>query len=850
MILRYLILSIALWQVVVGFKTCPQVDFCARLRSATPNADEVFTALLDSIEIKNPAIARATFKIQNKAKDSLNVELVALEEDQLRIKISENNSKRYELADSLAQEPPVRKNITITEKNDKSVTLTAFSMKIIITANPFTIQLWQFDKLTSQLDGNRLIMSKNDQSFALQVTFPNAYALYGLHEHTDNLVLRDTANQEPYRLKNVDNGGHQMYSGIALYGAVPVVYGHGSLSSGLFLHNAAQQWYDIKKNISNVGSQVYIMVESGMLDLFLLPGPKPVQIVRQYTNLTGTANIPPFWSLGYHQSSWNYGKESDIRDVVNGMDAHNFSLDVMWLDISYTDGKRYFTWDKNGFPDPIGMQKFLNETHRKMVLIIDPHIKVESNYSVYKGALEGDFFIKNNDGKTNFEGNCWPGKSSWIDFLNPKAREYYGSFYNYDKFNGTTNVIAGFWNDMNEPSVFDMDPSENTMPNDNVHYGGVLHRDIHNMYGLLHTKSTYEGMLKRDPNVRPFILSRSHFAGTQRYAAIWTGDNQALWEHLAISFPECMNANIQGLPFCGADVGGFNGEADEELIIRWYQAGAWLPFYRAHSTINSKRREPYLLSEEAQNSIREALRIRYLHLPTWYTQFYEHNQFGDPVIRPLFFNFPDDPVAANINEELMVGESILVRYVEKSKASTVDVYLPGKDLVWYQVHDFASWNTTVHQGGQWYKVPVNMNQIPIFYRGGRAVFLYSKATKSSSEVVNAPYVIVFNQDKSNESKDLFFVDDHISFQYKNNEEYYYILANLISDNKGSRVQFVKMGGKGGPAFDPFHFEEFIVNSWQENKLVQKRYTKSKDGKLLKDIDISFKNTGTVTIELS
>lgn len=190
------------------------------------------------------------------------------------------------------------------------------------------------------------------------------------------------------------------------------------------------------------------------------------------------------WTLGYHQCRWNYDNESDVKNVIANLDNNDFPVDVIWLDIEYTDGKRYFTWNLNAFSDPIEMQQNISSTDRKLVTIIDPHIKVDENYEVYTGALEKDFFVKYPNG-TVFEGDCWPGKSSYIDFLNPDAREYYGSFYNYSKFNYTTKTLAGIWNDMNEPSVFD-DSTEKTMPGDIVHYGGASHRDIHNIYGLLH----------------------------------------------------------------------------------------------------------------------------------------------------------------------------------------------------------------------------------------------------------------------------------------------------------------------------------------------------------------------------
>ncbi|KAH0820425.1 hypothetical protein GEV33_002366 [Tenebrio molitor] len=418
---------------------------------------------------------------------------------------------------------------------------------ITIYYSPFKMEFYATDVLQLVLDGTYLTFEDSlDQAFAFGVSFPQALQLYGIHEHADSLALQTTqvSGTDPYRLRNLDVSGYELNSPMALYGAVPVLYGHGpNATSGVFLHNAAEQWIEIT---NDEDTQAYLMVESGILDLFILLGPTPTEVVRQYVALTGTAHLPQLWTLGYHQSRWNYESQDDVKDVVANFTTYNFPLDVIWLDIEYTDAKKYFTWDSNMFSDPVEMQQNISATNKRLVTIIDPHIKAETGYSVYDGALEKDLFVKNADG-SNFEGDCWPGLSSYIDFLNPEARNYYSSFYSYDNFPSTTPVLAGIWNDMNEPSVFD-NSIEKTLPGDTLHYGGVVHRDIHNIYGLLHTMSTHQGLMARDNGTtRPFVLTRSHFAGTQRYSAIWTGDNTADWGYLSVSYSQCLDANLLGI---------------------------------------------------------------------------------------------------------------------------------------------------------------------------------------------------------------------------------------------------------------------------------------------------------------
>lgn len=252
-------------------------------------------------------------------------------------------------------------------------------------------------------------------------------------------------------------------------------------------------------------------------------------------------------------------------------------------------------------------------------------------------------------------GDCWPGLSSYIDFFNPNASAFVSSLYSYERFNDTTPTLGGIWNDMNEPSVFD-ESIEKTFPKDLVHYGGIEHRDVHNVYGFTQTRATYEGLVARDNGqVRPFVLTRSHFAGSQRYTAVWTGDNTADWGYLEVSYSQCLTEGLAGISFCGADVGGFFENPDEELVQRWYQSGVWLPFYRAHANMGTDRREPYLFSEEAQERIRAALRQRYAHIPVFYTLFYEHYTNGTPVVRPLFYQYPEDPDVVDIGNQLLLG---------------------------------------------------------------------------------------------------------------------------------------------------------------------------------------------------
>lgn len=519
------------------------------------------------------------------------------------------------------------------------------------------------------------------------------------------------------------------------------------------------------------------MSENGWIDFFLFPGPTLEKTVEQYARITGHAPIPQYFTLGYHQSRYSYRNQTDVETVVENFDKNDFPMDAIWLDIDYTDGKKYFTWDYEKFPDPLGMQKKLVEGGRKVVAIIDPHVKVEEGYHVYDEGKEYGYFVREKDNETEFYGDCWPGNSTYVDFLNEDVQEWYSSLYQLDRFNGSTNSLY-IWNDMNEPSVFKA--LENTMPKDLLLANGeYTHGEVHNIYGLAMTRSTYKGLTQRS-NLRPFILTRSHFSGTQRYAAIWTGDNVATWEHLRISVPMCLTSALAGISFCGADVGGFVNNVEEELLQRWYQTGAWLPFFRGHSNKDVNRREPYLYSPTVQKRIRNAIKHRYVHLPYWYTLFYEHMKTGQPVIRPLVYHYGDDAKTFDLDNEWLIGKNILVSPVLHKGAKEITVYFPGSE-VWYDI----MLNKKFQRGHR--KISVNLDTTPVFYRGGSIIPRKDTSRSSSIQTHGDPFTLYIFLDLNYEANGTLYMDDYESFEYKSSN-YVYVQFNYRNNSlKWSKI---------------------------------------------------------------
>ncbi|XP_032796469.2 neutral alpha-glucosidase AB isoform X2 [Daphnia magna] len=632
-------------------------------------------------------------------------------------------------------------------------------------------------------------------SVGVDISFPGSRHVYGIPEHADTFALKQTRNGDPYRLYNTDVFEYELYNPMALYGAVPFMMAKRQQGTvGIFWNNAAETYVDIEESssgsvvsslmnlVSGGGNephqQTHWFSESGIIDLYIMIGPTPKDVVRQYGSLTGKTPLPQRFALGYHQCRWNYNDQEDVHSVNKGFDLHDIPYDVLWLDIEHTDNKKYFTWDPVKFPDPLEMVHNLTANGRKLVTIVDPHMKRDSSYFFHEHCEQNDFYVKDKSGKI-YEGWCWPGSASYPDFFNPAVRDYWASRFALDKYEGTS-LDVYTWNDMNEPSVFN--GPEVTMPKDCLHYGGYEHRDVHNMYGMMVVEGTIRGQLMRsDYKLRPFVLSRSFFAGSQRFGAVWTGDNIADWEHLAIAVPMLLSLSVSGIPFCGADVGGFFNNPNTELLTRWYQAGAFQPFFRGHAHLHTKRREPWLFDEQTNKIIKASIKKRYTYLPYWYTLFYEHEKTAVPPMRPLWMEYPQDGETFSMDNQYLLGDSILVHPVVRSGEQEVSVYFPGVDTLWYEIETFR-----VYEAPGYQTIPVAIEKIPIFQRGGTIVPKKERARRASSLMTKDPYTFIVTLDKQGKAQGRLYIDDGQSLEYQKGS-YITLELNMEGHTLSSKV---------------------------------------------------------------
>jgi alpha-glucosidase len=491
-----------------------------------------------------------------------------------------------------------------------------------------------------------------------------------------------------------------------LYRTIPFYIGvHQSLAYGIFFDNTFRSYFDFGRQDM---SKTSFWADGGELQYYYIHGPHVMDVVKRYQSLTGTHPMPPQWALGYHQCRWSYYPEKKVKEIAEGFRSRNIPCDAIYLDIDYMEGYRCFTWNKKHFPDPKKMIKELMSIGMKTVVMIDPGIKVDDNYWVFKEGKENNYFCRRSDDYF-MEGHVWPGRCQFPDFTNPTVREWWGGLYKELVDMG----VAGVWNDMNEPAVF----GSGTFPNDVRHnYDGHRgsHRKAHNVYGMQMVRSTYDGLKKLMRNKRPFTITRAGYAGMQRYGCVWTGDNIASWEHLIMGSIQCQRMSISGVPFCGTDIGGFSGEPDGELFTRWIQLGTFSPFMRAHSAGDTMEREPWSFGEPFESINRKFIELRYKLLPYLYSVFWEHHRYGFPILRPMIMLEQENISNHYRQDEFTFGDKILICPVLQQGAVSRYVYLPKG--AWYNY-----WSRELLQGGSEHLIAAPLDEMPIFVRAGSII---------------------------------------------------------------------------------------------------------------------------------
>ena len=506
-------------------------------------------------------------------------------------------------------------------------------------------------------------------------------AFYGLGDKTGFLNKREYE----YTMWNTDNPAPQLDNFQSLYKSIPfLITLTKDTAYGLFFDNTNRSYFDLGKE----SSQYYWFgSDSGNLDYYFIGGESMKEVVHGYTYLTGTVPLPQLWTLGYHQSRWGYKSASDIRSIAQGMRENDIPCDAIHMDIDYMDQYKVFTWSDEKYPNFTEFVSELREDGFKLITIMDPGVKIEAGYSVYEEGIENGYFATTPTGEV-YENAVWPGDSVYPDFGKETVRNWWGE--NHKELIDAG--IAGIWNDMNEPASF-----KGELPDDVVFYDEdreSTHGEMHNVYGHNMSKATYQG-LRRLTGKRPFVITRACYSGSQKYTTGWTGDNHSIWAHLQMAIPQLCNLGLSGMSYVGTDIGGFGSDATGELLARWIQVGCFSPLCRNHSAMGTRNQEPWQFGPQILAIYRKYLKLRYRLIPYYYDLFFEGEQSGLPVMRPLVLQYEKDEEAKNCNHQFMIGENLLVSPVVEQGATYKTVYLPEGEWYDYWTNEKLSGNTHI-----------------------------------------------------------------------------------------------------------------------------------------------------------
>ncbi|QSO50400.1 DUF5110 domain-containing protein [Alicyclobacillus curvatus] len=633
-----------------------------------------------------------------------NIAVRFLNDSTIRLKLffgDELNWKSTQAVEPVADFLQLEQSLRVEAHPEESVvTLATESLRVVVWKYPFRLQVFTSDGgLVYQTESISI-----DKSGAITWTAQNDETehFYGLGEKTSFLDKRG----ERYENWNSDVYAPHVPEIEALYESIPVLlHVRDKLAYGVFLDNPGRTVFDMRARRDAYS----IQTETGTVDLYIFFGPTIKQVIQSYTGLTGRMKLPPKWALGYHQSRYSYMDEEEVLELAHTFRSKQIPCDVIHLDIHYMDEYRVFTFDEARFPHPKKMMSELAELGFHVIPIVDPGVKQDAMYPAYRNGVLEDHFCKRLEGNI-YTGKVWPGESAFPDFTNDRTAKWWGDQHRFYTDLG----IKGIWNDMNEPAVFN---DTKTMEPDVMHgNNGELktHREMHNLYGMLMSKATYEALEEQLGGERPFVLTRAGYSGVQRYAAVWTGDNRSFWEHMAMAMPMVMNLGLSGVTFSGPDVGGFAHHTTGELLTRWTQMGAFFPFFRNHSALDTLRQEPWSFAEPYETIIRDYTAWRYRWMPHLYTLFHEASQTGIPVLRPLLLEYQSDEQVTNLSDQFLIGSGILAAPVYRPDTTVRTVYIP--EGVWYDYWTGARYDKPGH-----ILADAPIDRMPLYIKAGTVI---------------------------------------------------------------------------------------------------------------------------------
>ena len=606
--------------------------------------------------------------------------------------------------------------------------------------------------------------------------------VWGLGQNTGGLdkrggVYRSFCTDVPHHLPRAKS----------LYGAHNFLLIGTREPVGLFVDVAAPVRFDVGHTDHGM---LEVTVESSDADMYFFHEGTVRELALVFRSLMGSGYVPPLWAFGYHQSRWGYQTRNEVEKIASVFKEKEIPCDAIYLDIDYMDGYKVFTVNEEAFPGFAALVQKLAEEGIQLVPIVDAGVKIEPGYALYDEGLAQNHFCTDESGEP-FVAAVWPGKVHFPDFMNPETRDWFGGWYQHLLDMG----IEGFWNDMNEPAVFytphrlkamvqlaeesqgknmgiteffhlmDTVKSLSNHPDDfklffhRSDHGRINHHQVHNLYGHLMTKAASESIDRIMCGKRTLLLTRASTVGTGRYAGIWTGDNHSWWEHILLNLQMLPAVNQCGILFVGADTGGFSGDATGQLLIRWSQLSLFTPLFRNHSALGTRPQEPFAFEESTTHTMRNLIQLRYSLIPYLYGEYIKATQRKGLVFQPLFFEYADE-AAEQVEDQLLVGESLMISPVYRENARSRTVYVPETMLLWRAfdsvIRRLSVWQPGIHS------VTVQLEEALIWIRKDRLLVLTEPAINTARMRFNHLRVLGF---VDQEAVYEYYEDDGVSTPY-------------------------------------------------------------------------------------
>ena len=662
-----------------------------------------------------------------------------------------NVSKSFDENDTsfaVIQNPADRFDYT---ESANEIVLTTSALKLRISKSPLRFNFYTANgKILSEDDPRFGINWQGERVINYRKLYPDEKFI-GLGEKTGNLNRRGSS----YVNWNTDAALHGVNAD-PLYKTFPFFIGlHSGLTYGLFFDNTHKSYFDFGATMDEQMS--WFGADGGDMNYYFFGAQGVSKIMEDYTWLTGRMEIPPLWSLGYQQCRWSYMSAAEVLDIAENFRKEKIPADVIYCDIDYMDEFKIFTWNKETFAAPKELIDKLKSMGFRLVTIVDPGIKIEAGYKQYDEGMAKGYFATYPNGE-KYIANVWPGRCHFPDFFREDVREWWG-----ESFTALTEPgVEGFWNDMNEPAAWGQNIPWM------VKFGEHYMPEVRNAYGMQMARATYEGTKKLLGNKRPFVLTRAAYSGTQRYSAVWTGDNSAYDAHMLLGQRMVNSLGITGMSLIGVDIGGFACDPTPALMVRWNSLGVYTPMFRNHAMQGTKMREPWCWGKENEAIIKKDIELRYRLLPYIYSGFYQSHKTGMPLSRTLAINYTDDENVFDVKyqNQFLFGDGILVSPVESTKFIE-DVYLPAGE--WYRLSTSEKFT-----GGKSIIADAPLTDLPVFIKAG-AIIPMQNIIQSTNEKGDGILEINIWYGKE-ATRFVYYEDDGLTYDYERGDYYKRVIS--------------------------------------------------------------------------